>query len=44
LKVTPIEEKTLRSLPAQLGHWVKEFSEKAWWMSKAVSHSVQRYE
>jgi hypothetical protein len=42
LKVTPTGLKTLRSLPPQTGHSVSVSSVKACWMSKALSHSVQR--
>jgi hypothetical protein len=42
VKLTPIDEYTLRSLPPQAGHSVRVLSVKACWMSKAVSHSVQR--
>ncbi|NYD68697.1 hypothetical protein BJ972_003216 [Agromyces atrinae] len=42
MKVTPIAEKTLRSLPPQTSQTVRLSSLKAWWMSKALSHSVQR--
>jgi len=42
LNVTPTAEKTLRSFPPQFGQTVSESSVKAWWMSNAVSHSVQR--
>jgi hypothetical protein len=42
VNVTPMGENTLRSTPLQVGHTVRESSVKAWWMSKAVPHSVQR--
>jgi hypothetical protein len=42
LKVTPMDENTLRSRPSQLGQSVSVASVKAWWMSKADSHCVQR--
>jgi len=34
----------LRSTPPQVGHTVRESSVNDWWMSKALLHSVQRYE
>jgi hypothetical protein len=40
--VTPTGENTLRSVPAQLGHTVRVSSVKAWWMSNAWLHWVQR--
>jgi uncharacterized protein YneF (UPF0154 family) len=42
VKLTPIAEKTLRSFPSQVGQTVSELSVNDCWMSKAVSHSVQR--
>jgi hypothetical protein len=42
LKVTPMLLNTLRSLPPQMSQTLSESSVNAWWMSKALSHSVQR--
>jgi hypothetical protein len=44
LNVTPMVLKSLRSLPPHTSHVVSASSVNAWWMSKALSHSVQRYE
>jgi hypothetical protein len=42
LKVTPTALNTLRKTPPHTGQTVSESSVKAWWMSKALLHSVQR--
>jgi hypothetical protein len=44
LNVTPTGEKTLRRTPPHAGHSVSVASEKDCLMSKALPHSVQRYE
>jgi hypothetical protein len=44
LKVTPTGLKTLRSTPEQTGHTVRLSSVNDWTTSKALPHSVQRYE
>jgi len=42
LKVTPMVLKSLRRRPPHTSQTVSASSVKAWWMSKALSHSVQR--
>jgi hypothetical protein len=42
LKVTPIVLKSFRSRPPQTSQTASASSVNAWWMSKALSHSVQR--
>jgi hypothetical protein len=42
LKVTPMVLKSFRSLPPQTSHVLSASSVNAWWMSKALPHSVQR--
>jgi hypothetical protein len=44
LKVTPTGLKTLRRVPWQTGQTVSESSVNDWTTSKALPHSVQRYE
>jgi len=43
LKTTPTEEKTLRSLPLQVGHTVRASSVNFWTASSGVLHSVHTY-
>jgi hypothetical protein len=42
VKLTPTALNSLRSLPPQFGQTVRLSSVNSWWMSKAVSHTVQR--
>jgi len=42
LKVTPMVLKSFRRRPPHASQVVSASSVKAWWMSKALPHSVQR--